>query len=315
MKTQKVYAMKVCGLLILCFAAVVEVAAGDDVVINRVIGTEFPGQYKHPATIAELDNGDLYIAYYSGEGEYEGDTAVYGMRLAKGTDTWTTPEIIADTPGRSEGNAAVWQAPDGLVWLFYVTNYGPTWSSARIKYKLSKDGAKTWSDSYILSFEQGTMLRTAPIVLNDGHYLLPVYHETGGDRNSTAADTCSYFLRYDPETKVWSESNRIRSKKVANEQPQPVQITDDYLIAYMRRGGTYGPDPEGFAFRSESRDGGRTWSPAKKVTVSKPEFRTRHYQTEKRSFAHGLQRQQRRRTHAADGCHFHGQRPVMAPSS
>jgi len=233
-----------------------------DITIERVVGQEVPGRYKHPATVAELENGDLYIAYYGGEGEYEGDTAVYGLRLPKGSDAWTAPQIIADTPNRSEGNAAIWQGPDGLVWLFYVTNYGPTWSHARIKYKISKDGAKTWSDSYLLSFEQGTMLRSAPIVLNDGNYLLPVYHETGADREATAADTCSYFLRYDPESKEWTESNRIYSKEFPNEQPQMVQIDDDYLIAYMRRGGNFEPEPNGMAFRSESRDGGRTWSPA-----------------------------------------------------
>ena len=223
---------------------------------------ENPALYKHPATITELDNGDLYIAYYGGDGEYKGDTAVYGLRLLKGRNNWTPPQIIADTPARSEGNAAVWQAPDGLVWLFYVTNYGPTWSSARIKYKISRDETHTWSDSYMLSFEQGTMCQSAPIVLNDGDYLLSVYHETGEDREEIAMDTCSYFLRYNLGTQEWLETNRIYSKEFPNLQAQPVQIDDDYLIASMRRGGDYLPKPNGFAFRSESRDGGRTWNPA-----------------------------------------------------
>lgn len=71
-------------------------SASDDIVIERVIGREFPGPYKHPATIAELQNGDLYIAYYGGEGEYEGDTKVYGMRLVKGKKEWTKPVVIAE---------------------------------------------------------------------------------------------------------------------------------------------------------------------------------------------------------------------------
>jgi predicted neuraminidase len=192
------------------------------------------------------------------------------MRLVKGTTEWTKPQIIADTPNRSDGNAAVWQAPDGIVWLFYVTNYGPTWSSARIKYKISTDGAQTWSDSDILAFEQGSMARSAPIVLNDGNYLLPVYHETGEDREGTAPDSCSYFLRYDPKTKVWSSSNRIFSKGIGNLQAQPVQISDDYLITYIRRGGNFDPDPNGVAFRSESRDGGHNWSPAERTQFYNP---------------------------------------------
>ena len=159
------------------------------------------------SSVEELDNGDLYIAYYGGLGEYEGDTAVYGMRLKKGATEWTRPEIIADTPDRSEGNAAIWQGPDGRVWLFYVTNYGPTWSSARVKYKISKDGGHTWSDSYMLAFEEGSMCRSRPILLKDGDYLLPLYLETGEDREQTAPTTTSYFMRYDPREKT-SDGNR-----------------------------------------------------------------------------------------------------------
>ena len=261
--------MRVSLVLVLCVAAIRSASASDEITIHRVVGPEIPGQYKHPATVAELHNGDLYIAYYGGEGEYQGDTAVYGLRLVKGQTKWTTPQIIADTPNRSEGNAAVWQAPDGIVWLFYVTNYGPTWSSARIKYKISKDGAHTWSDSEMLSFELGTMARSRPIVLNNGDYLLPVYHETGEDRERTAPDTCSYFLRYHPQQKTWTETNRIYSK-MGNLQASPVQIDDDYLVAYIRRGGGFGPLKEGVLYRSESRDGGRTWSPGKETDFPNP---------------------------------------------
>src|SRR5262245_37943567 len=201
--------------------------AADDIVIERLFGPEVPGKYKHPPSITELENGDFYVVYYGGEGEYAGDTAVYGSRLAKGSREWTRPQIIADTPQRSEGNAVIWQAPDKTVWLFYVTNYGPTWSTSRIKYKLSRDNAQTWTDSDMLAFELGSMVRGRPIVLNDGDYLLPVYHETGEDRERTAMDTCSFFFRYNLGKHSWTESNRIFSPN-GNLQPAPVQITDEY---------------------------------------------------------------------------------------
>jgi predicted neuraminidase len=261
--------MRCSAVILLCVLLAPSASSSEGIVIHRVVGPEIPGRYKHPATVAQLQNGDLYIAYYGGEGEYEGDTAVYGLRLVKGSRQWTKPEVIADTPNRSEGNAAIWQAPDGIVWLFYITNYGPTWSAARIKYKLSKDGAHTWSDSYMLAFEQGTMVRSRPTLLNNGDYLLPVYHETGEDRERTAADTCSYFLRYDPRTKTWTATNRIYSK-IGNLQASAVQISDDYLVAYLRRGGGFGPMKDGVLFRSESQDGGRTWSPGKETEFPNP---------------------------------------------
>ena len=67
-----------------------------DIFMERVVGSEFPGAYKHPASITELDNGDLYLTYYGGSGEYGTDTAVYSARLRAGTSKWSAPEVIAD---------------------------------------------------------------------------------------------------------------------------------------------------------------------------------------------------------------------------
>jgi predicted neuraminidase len=241
--------------------------------VEVVIGPEFPGKYKHPASFAELTNGDLYLAYYGGDGEYEDDSKVWGMRKPKGAGAWTTPAVIADTPFLGEGNPVVWQAPDSVVWLFYVQRYGDTWSSSRILAKLSNDGAQTWSDSLVLAFEPGMMVRSRPILLNDGDYLLGVYHETGADREKVGARTCSLFLRYSPATHRWTPTNPIYSRQ-GNLQPTPVQITGDYLVSYSRRGGGYEPTTDGWLVRSESRDGGRTWSRGKDSTFPNPNAAT-----------------------------------------
>ncbi|MCS6776360.1 MAG: exo-alpha-sialidase, partial [Chloroherpetonaceae bacterium] len=160
-------------------------AAGDrapTITYEKVFGPETPtGKYKHPAAITELANGDLYLVYYGGTGEYAVDTGVFGARLKKGSRKWSAPKRIAHDPFRSVGNAVVWQAPDGPVWLFYVVRWGDTWSTSRIQAKVSYDGARTWSDSFVVTEEEGTMVRGRPIVLANGDYLLPIYHETGGD--------------------------------------------------------------------------------------------------------------------------------------
>ena len=124
---------------------------------------------------------------------------------------------------RALGNAIGWQAPDGRVWLFYVTRYGELWDSSRITAKISQDGAKTWSESFMLTFEAGTMVRNRPIVLSDGDYLLPVYHEIGNDPEAVGPDCESFFLRYTQKTGQWTESNRVRSR-LGNIQPAPAVI-------------------------------------------------------------------------------------------
>ncbi len=255
--------------LVVLLSATVTAEDNYDVDVYRVFGNEHPGIYKHPASITELANGDLYIAYYGGSGEYEDDTAVYGSRLAVGETQWTFPEVIANTPDRGEGNPVVWQAPDGRVWLFYVQRFGDTWSSARVKGKISDDGARTWSDSFMLTMEEGTMVRGQPIVLNNGDYLLPLYHETGEDREMTASDTMSFFMRYNPKTKQWTETDRIKSPN-GNLQAQVVQLTDKHLVAYIRRGGNFEPTDRGYTLKSESHDGGNTWSDAVETEFKNP---------------------------------------------
>ena len=159
------------------------------------------GPYKHPACMTELDNGDLYLVYYGGAGEYATDTNVYGSRLkggatAPGTSdpAWSAPTVIAHDPFRSVGNAVVWQAPDGLVWLFYVVRFGDVWSTSRIQAKVSKDRAETWSDAFPLVLDEGMMVRNLPIVLSNGNYLLPIYRETGQDTEQVGPDSTSLFL-------------------------------------------------------------------------------------------------------------------------
>lgn len=241
-----------------------------DLIVRKIFGPEVPtGKYKHPSSFDELDNGDLYLAYYGGAGEYASGTVVYGTRLNKESSHWSQPRKIAGNPFRSLGNPVVWQGPDGLVWLFYVTRFGDTWSTSRIKVKISRDGAASWSDSALLTIEPGTMVRAHPIVLQTGEYLLPIYHETGHDTELVGPDTTSFFLRYNPSNKKWGSSKRIRSIH-GNLQPAVVQVNDRHLIAYCRRGGGYEPTTEGYLIRSESRDGGHTWGKGKNSSFPNP---------------------------------------------
>ncbi len=236
------------------------VPAGAQLQIERVFGPEVKtGPYKHPAAIEELDNGDLYLVYYGGEGEYARDTAVYGARRAAGSDAWSAPEVIARDPFRSVGNAVIWQAPDDVVWLFYVVRYGATWSTSRIQAKVSHDRARTWSDPFPIALEAGMMVRNRPIVLADGGYLLPVYLEAGDDTEQVGPDSTSRFLHFDPATHEWTARGVIHSPK-GNIQPAVVEVAPGHLVAYCRRGGNYAPTEDGWTVRAESRDGGRTWT-------------------------------------------------------
>lgn len=238
---------------------------------ERLFGPEVKtGDYKHPASFTALGNGDLYLVFFSGRGEYkDNQAAVFGSRLKAGARRWSKPVSIASNPFHALGNAVVWEAPDGVVWLFYVTRYGELWSDSRITAKVSRDGAKTWSEPFQVTFEAGTMVRNRPVLLTGGQWLLPVYHEIGTDPELDDPRNRSFFLRYDPAKKTWAESNRVGSR-LGNIQPAPAVIDGDHLVAFCRRGGDYEGRPDGWMVRTESRDGGRTWSEGTDSSLPNP---------------------------------------------
>src|SRR5205814_8240550 len=59
--------------------------------------------------------------------------------------------------------------------------------------------------------------------------------------------------------KEWKQSDRIRSD-TGNIQPAAVEVRENFLIAYCRRGGNFMPTTNGWLLRAESQDGGWTWS-------------------------------------------------------
>ena len=244
--------------------------SGQQIKIEKIFGPETKtGDYKHPSCITELQNGDLYLTYYGGEGEYAQATSVFAARLKKGSRRWTEPVAIARNPFQSMGNPVVWQAPDGRVWLFFVVRPGETWSTSRIMAKVSQDLGNTWSDSFVLVWQEGSMVRGRPIVLDNGDYLLPVYHEMGKDTEFVPPDTTSFFIRFEVARKRWTESTHIRSR-LGNLQPAVVQLSGDHLLAFCRRGGDYEPGNDGYVVRSESHDGGRSWSAGQETEFPNP---------------------------------------------
>ncbi len=246
------------------------VCGAADIVTEKIVGPETrTGRYKHPSSITELDNGDLFVAYYGGDGEYRPNTAVYGLRRAAAGGQWSAPVVLARDPFISVGNPVVWKAPDGVVWLFYVVRPGATWSTSRIAAKISGDGARTWSDTTIVSWLEGTMVRSHPLALRDGAYLLPIYQETGRDTELVGPDTSSLFLRLEPGARSWTPSNLVASR-IGNLQPAAVELADGSLLALCRRGGDYELGDDGFLVRTESHDGGRTWSPGVETDLPNP---------------------------------------------
>jgi hypothetical protein len=96
----------------------------------------------HAATLTVSPDGDLLCAFYAGAYETAPDQAIF---LAHGHRQgnewmWTKPHKLVDTNGKADGNPVLFVAPDGAVWLFFVTLQGRGWATALLFAMRSVDG-------------------------------------------------------------------------------------------------------------------------------------------------------------------------------
>ncbi len=218
----------------------------------------------HAATLAELPGGDLLAAWYAGSREAAPDVAIYGARLPKGSAAWSAPFthrtapfrwrpfLLADTPRHAEGNPVLFAAPDGSLWLFYVTLTGEGWTTSRMKCRRSGDGGHTWERRAPARPKPGWMTRNRPLVLPSGEWLLPVYDER---------DWTSFVLISDDAGRTWRPGDRV-SAPAGVIQPALAPLADGRLLMLLRTGG-----PGGTIWQATSADRGRSWSRATPAAI------------------------------------------------
>ena len=210
----------------------------------------------HGATLCELVDGTLLCAWYGGSREYGLDVSIMGARLAPGADAWSAAAVWADAPERTMGNPVLFPEPDGgRLWLFYVVLYGERWTSGRIHYRHSADGGRSWGGEQTLTDELGQMTRNAIHLRDDGAWLLPLYDER---------DWSAYVLISLDRGASWRRSNAMRSPSGVI-QPALVPAPDGRLLAFLRTGGL-----GGLVWRSESADGGETWTAPAPTALPNP---------------------------------------------
>jgi len=215
----------------------------------------------HCSCIIELPSGDLLTCWYAGEDEARPDVAVVISRKPKGGDAWTPAQIVAHTPGKSEGNAILFMMPDGVLWLIYGTIQGKLdgpagpgvrWVTLDLKCRTSTDEGRTWSDIRMLREELGMVVRTKPIVLYNGDVIFGVENKDGRSRFWITSD-CG---------RTWHITGPVPG--VRSEQPTLIQRKDGSLLAYLR------PVDDDFIGRTESSDRGRTWTKATLTDLPNP---------------------------------------------
>ncbi|MBI4556519.1 MAG: exo-alpha-sialidase [Candidatus Hydrogenedentes bacterium] len=234
--------------------------------------------------------------YFSEQRDKSDDVRIGGGRKASGAAAWDPPFVMSDTFGVSDNNPCMVIDQEQRLWLVHPTLLGvpgKTWGSALLQYKVSSDyerpGVPRWDKERFLvphptgveaamrnaaeKFTQsgkipkeridamlqemaeqmkdpltlrlGWMSRAHPLVLSDGTVMFPLANEN--------YDIAVMFYTKDGGD-TWTCSEPVPEAGIT--QPTVVQLSDQELVAFFRNSG-----PERRIKRSESKDGGRTWSP------------------------------------------------------
>jgi predicted neuraminidase len=260
--------------------------------------------HNHASMVVELPDGGLLACWFHGSGERTADDVVVrGARLARGARTWSTPFLMADTPGYPDTNATMFIDPKRRLWLMWPTILANEWHTALMKYRIATDyageGPPRWDVSEVLHVTPGdafarAVAADADRTLASGgvNEQMKVYLER---RKTRAADKLSrrlgWMTRAHPYvldgarlivplysdgfdfslmaiTDDWGATWRTSTPLVGpgNIQPTIARRTDGTLVAYMRDNG---PPPKRLMI-SRSTDRGESWSPVEDTDRPNP---------------------------------------------
>ena len=203
------------------------------------------GAFSHCPTLLNTQSGSLLASWYGYPDEEYRDAKIILARKNHGQETWskTMPQILFPESKYSQGNPLLFQEPTGRICLFFVYLKGNYWNDSELHATYSHDDGKTWTPPTALALPRGTMVRAAPMAVQDGTLLLPAYDE---QRHQSIvlisqAPYCS-----------WTMAHRFEDVPLI--QPTIVRGLNKSLTMYFRA--TQEPKR---IWRSVSPDGGNSW--------------------------------------------------------
>lgn len=213
-----------------------------------------PCVQNHAANLAVLGNGDLACVWFGGTQEGIPDISAYFSRLAKGSERWTEAQKLSDDPGRSEQNPVLFTTPKGELWLIWTAQISGNQDTSLVRKRVSHDDGASWGPIETL-FEapqgHGLFVRQPPLFLEDGTWVIPVFHCVSvpgqkwvGDRDVSAVRVST------DEGATWSE--HIVPDSLGCVHMNVLRAGDELLALYRSRWAD-------FVYASHSTDG-RNWS-------------------------------------------------------
>ncbi|OMQ46524.1 exo-alpha-sialidase [Ensifer sp. 1H6] len=212
----------------------------------------------HAAFLHLLDDGALVCTWFGGTLEGKSDISIFASVLTQGSTAWGPPQRLSDDPSHSEQNPVLFSAPDGTLWLFHTSQPSGNQDECRIRMtEVVRDPADPLKlaapKGRYLDLPRGCFVRAPVVVRDDGAWLLPIFRcvQRPGQKWNGSHDTAAVGVSHDAG-RTWRLENIEQSTGCVH--MSPVALGGERYAAFFRR------RQADFVYRSESVDGGRSWS-------------------------------------------------------
>jgi predicted neuraminidase len=214
-----------------------------------------PMVQNHAAFIERLDDGTLACFWFGGTLEGKSDISIYGSTLAPGAEHWSDAIQLSDDPDRSEQNPVLWRNGQGQWQLFHTAQPAGNQDECLLRARpIEIAGAKLGGGApREIDLPLGSFIRGRFARRKDGAWMMPVFRciSRPGQRWNGSHDTAAVAVSHD-EGQSWSMSEVPGS--IGSVHMTIVPLDGEHMVAFYRR------RQSDFVHRSESLDGGLTWS-------------------------------------------------------
>ena len=215
-----------------------------------------PTVHNHAAFLHWLPDGTLACAWFGGTLEGRSDIFVHLATLAPAADSWSAGARVSDDEDRSEQNPVIFQVPGtDAIALFHTAQPGGRQEECVVRRRALEriDGGFAAGPARTLELPEGSFVRAPLVVRDDGAWLLPLFlcKTQPGARWTGSHDTAAVAVSADRGTS-WSLVHVPASTGCVHMTVVPLE--GGRMAAFFRR------RQADWVYRTESADGGRSWS-------------------------------------------------------